>query len=1317
MTRNNGFRTLTCLVMTACLVLSMTGTVVSEDINTPVQAVNGMINGTPTQTIDGNIDVASDHNETALQVRDYAEVDADWNKLPHESTDLTVTGDISAKGSSRVTALKVESADESETSVTVEGTITAEAASPTDLGEGAGEGGKPTTSIGVHAVNKESTVDVTVDSIEASGSAATGVQIETGYDAVPYYNGRQIEPEDGDELYRILEDGKKVYRRIIRDGNGNAIGEDYYDEDGNVLIWSPVSAGGKTTVTVENDITATGSGGTQDETYGVRIESIGEDSDITFVSNGDITALSEDYADGVQILAEGGGKVTGQFEGGNIEVSGEAVNAMSVQTYEGSIDLTVSSDVKAKGQDRTNGILLISDVEGEMTAEITGTIRSEAEYGDAFGVVMINRGSELNATVAGVEAEAGYYGATGVQVSAEAGQPTGLTITGEIKAESEHDLAEGVYADVQDGGTVQVDIQKDITAISGGEPFADGGGYGYTPGATGIGAYANSGTIGITVEDSISAEGQFDAEGISVTTCSEDSQATVNMEGDVTAKAGDGSAKAITLQTYDTGTVEVEIIGDVSAVTDGEPTPLIEYSPVGFGIDIGNRAGDISVNVEGNVSGEGFWANGIQINSFEKDAENSVTVIGDVSATAPEEILEIIIPDEGSYIYRPEAVAAETYNYDSTITLDITGDVTAKGTDTIGLEASTYSGEGETFIRVEGDISAESNAKPLETEDGTTTDPSAVGIRVSNGGGDIDIYVEGDISAEGEDGAFTAGIQTDTSFGWIVVLDGDDFTINMNEDETVDEFRYDDMWHSVYCHQADGETIYYTWIWVKDDDGVPQEKFVRVENEYLQGATNITVHGDVTGDQNALRIDGTANENIATNIVVDGTVSAENDTAIVFAGREGTDGKYDLGDTNVVVWGARSGGETGNVASIETEEGFFADEDDENAAETLKDHINYIIRWVEGIVSLDAGIRTFTTAMAGDYEETFYVASEDEDVAFTLTAEEDQELTGVYYNADDETTLVSADELETDNEGNFLIRMLRGGFMNLSAAFHTHTPDTRRVDVVDATCTEDGSYTEETYCTGCKKVLKRETGKVIEATGHSFTEYASDNNATCTEDGTKTAECDHCCGTKDTVADKGSAKGHKAGAEVIENYVDATSGSEGGYDVVVYCTECGTELHRDHVILEIVPTPEPDPTPAVQAADPGLILKETTDTDETSELKELIGNTEDPLSILPEEAREQIPADCSAVRGISTETLTGTKTGMESSVTLKISFGSQFAEDEEVWLVFAVGGSFYVLKGTVNADGTVSVVLDRNMIDLLFAKTFVVIAFGKEAVR
>ena len=71
------------------------------------------------------------------------------------------------------------------------------------------------------------------------------------------------------------------------------------------------------------------------------------------------------------------------------------------------------------------------------------------------------------------------------------------------------------------------------------------------------------------------------------------------------------------------------------------------------------------------------------------------------------------------------------------------------------------------------------------------------------------------------------------------------------------------------------------------------------------------------------------------------------------------------------------------------------------------------------------------------------------------------------------------------------------------------------------TCTEKG-YTTYTCSCGDSYV-----DDYINAIGHSFTKYASNNDATCTKNGTETAKCDHGCGETRTRTDFGSKLGHK----------------------------------------------------------------------------------------------------------------------------------------------------------------------------------------------
>ena len=125
---------------------------------------------------------------------------------------------------------------------------------------------------------------------------------------------------------------------------------------------------------------------------------------------------------------------------------------------------------------------------------------------------------------------------------------------------------------------------------------------------------------------------------------------------------------------------------------------------------------------------------------------------------------------------------------------------------------------------------------------------------------------------------------------------------------------------------------------------------------------------------------------------------------------------------------------------------------------------------------------------------------------------------------------------------------------------------------VDATCTAPKT------CSTCNMT-------VGEKLDHTYMNYVSNNDATCTEDGTKTGTC--VCGDKDTIADEGSALGHKeetvvgkaptctetgltdgkkcsvCGVTTVEqNEIPANGHKDDDGDYV--CDTCGENLCTDH---------------------------------------------------------------------------------------------------------------------------------------------------------
>lgn len=76
----------------------------------------------------------------------------------------------------------------------------------------------------------------------------------------------------------------------------------------------------------------------------------------------------------------------------------------------------------------------------------------------------------------------------------------------------------------------------------------------------------------------------------------------------------------------------------------------------------------------------------------------------------------------------------------------------------------------------------------------------------------------------------------------------------------------------------------------------------------------------------------------------------------------------------------------------------------------------------------------------------------------------------------------------------------------------------------DAVCGVDGTKTALCDKECETKDVKADTGSAL---SHKFTNYVYQDDETCTADGTEIASCDNGCGTTDTVADAGSKLPHK----------------------------------------------------------------------------------------------------------------------------------------------------------------------------------------------
>ena len=125
----------------------------------------------------------------------------------------------------------------------------------------------------------------------------------------------------------------------------------------------------------------------------------------------------------------------------------------------------------------------------------------------------------------------------------------------------------------------------------------------------------------------------------------------------------------------------------------------------------------------------------------------------------------------------------------------------------------------------------------------------------------------------------------------------------------------------------------------------------------------------------------------------------------------------------------------------------------------------------------------------------------------------------------------------------------------------SEVPPTGHTAVTDAAkapgCTE-GGFTEGKHCSVCHSVLTAQTP--LPPKGHSFSHWQINIAPSCTAEGKESRGCAD-CGTIETRTV--SKNPHHGTAVVRENITDPGCNSDGSYDEVIYCRECGTfEISR-----------------------------------------------------------------------------------------------------------------------------------------------------------
>ena len=139
-------------------------------------------------------------------------------------------------------------------------------------------------------------------------------------------------------------------------------------------------------------------------------------------------------------------------------------------------------------------------------------------------------------------------------------------------------------------------------------------------------------------------------------------------------------------------------------------------------------------------------------------------------------------------------------------------------------------------------------------------------------------------------------------------------------------------------------------------------------------------------------------------------------------------------------------------------------------------------------------------------------------------------------------------------------------YYNYTGSSLPHRPaDPVQENVVEATCTQEGSYDEVVRCKICEKAMSV-THKTTEKLPHTPQDPVQENvkEATCTEEGSydEVVYCSVCHGELSRTPKTVEKKPHTPDKPVQENYVDSTCAKEGSYDEVVYCSACHEELSR-----------------------------------------------------------------------------------------------------------------------------------------------------------
>ena len=320
---------------------------------------------------------------------------------------------------------------------------------------------------GVFATNSEGTVNVTTRDITAGEEGVYAYTVD-GTTAVK--TGGITAQSVGVELYAVPEEYEW--------GNGLSGTDGQPDqENGN----GGDSSKNTVNVTVDGDIIVKADGEGKDA-YGISVENAyGEDTTVTFVVDGQISATSEESnAYGISVNPGEGAAVEGEVTGA-VEANGDSAEAVNINTGENaSVDIEIGGGVSATGGENALGINATTGGDDSSVKVLVlddGVSATGEEAALGINATTEGAGSSVDITVkdGGVSAtaEGTAYGIYANTNEADSSVTVTVQDSGDGAISAEGEMAFGISADNYDG-EITINVTGNVQSSGTGIGIYDG---------------------------------------------------------------------------------------------------------------------------------------------------------------------------------------------------------------------------------------------------------------------------------------------------------------------------------------------------------------------------------------------------------------------------------------------------------------------------------------------------------------------------------------------------------------------------------------------------------------------------------------------------------------------------------------------------------------------------------------------------------------------------------------------------------------------------------------------------------------------------